>query len=113
MTLMAVTLETTKSVNNCDVRTGGDLHKILILSPWNLKPQLFTMYVFIAQVYFCMYFLHMSIIQKLKKKKNAPTNLLPGWKLKTHLTERTQVKAIRLGISRTRIHVIPQQQDEL
>lgn len=38
---------------------------------------------------------------------------MPGLKLKTHLTERTQVKAIWLGISRTRIHVIPQQQDEL
>lgn len=38
---------------------------------------------------------------------------MPGLKLKTHLTERTQVKAIWLGISRTRVHVIPQQQDEL
>lgn len=38
---------------------------------------------------------------------------MPGLKLKTHLTKRTQVKAIWLGISRTRIHVIPQQQDEL
>lgn len=30
-----------------------------------------------------------------------------------HLTERTQVEAVWLGISRARIHVIPQQQDEL
>lgn len=38
---------------------------------------------------------------------------MAGLKLQTHLTERTQVKAIRLGISRTCIHVIPQEQDEL
>lgn len=38
---------------------------------------------------------------------------MAGLKLKSHLTERTQVKAIRLGVSRTCIHVIPQQQDEL
>lgn len=30
MTLMVVTVE---SVNNCNVRTGGDLRKILMLSP--------------------------------------------------------------------------------
>lgn len=38
---------------------------------------------------------------------------MAGLKLQTHLTERTQVKAIRLGVSRTCIHVIPQEQDEL
>lgn len=51
----------------------------------------------------------------IQNKYNAPTNgdLMPCLKLKTHLTERTQVKAIWLGISRTCIHVISQQQDEL
>lgn len=32
---------------------------------------------------------------------------------KPHLAERAQIKAIRLSISRARIHVIPQQQHEL
>lgn len=55
MTLMVVTVE---SVNNCNVRTGGDLRKILMLSPWNLKLHLFTIYVFIAQVYLCRPYVH-------------------------------------------------------
>lgn len=33
--------------------------------------------------------------------------------LKPHLAERTQIKAIRLGVSRAGIHVIPQQQHQL
>lgn len=64
MTLIVVTVETVESVNNCNVRKGGDLRKILLLSPRNLKLQLFTIYVFIAQVYLCRPYVYYPKINK-------------------------------------------------